>query len=71
MPFEVGAGRMIGYDIFVRGGGMVSARCSIDNGGFDRGRFGIKELSVSSTPEAQSAIRHCDQLFLYRRQFDP
>jgi len=38
-----------------------SARCSIDEGGLERGRGGTKELSVSSILDAQSGGQQCQQ----------
>jgi hypothetical protein len=43
--------------MFVRERWEGSARCSIDEGGLERGRGGTNELSVSSILDAQSAVR--------------
>ena len=40
--------------MFVRVGWRGSARCSIDDGGFDRDRGGINVFCVSSILDAQS-----------------
>lgn len=41
--------------MFVRSDWISSARCSIDEGGFDREREGINVFSVPSILDAQSA----------------
>jgi hypothetical protein len=56
MPLRLGVGRMTGYDILARSGCIGSARCSIEEGGLDRGRGGTNVFNVSSTLEAQSAF---------------